>query len=324
MNFDFNLILCCITFLSQLHSVYLAALKTQSVSSRTPTNSPVDSKQAVVYRKMKPVCGPVQFPEYSCEELVALRSFADTSVLELADDLPKVQDSTVEPMYGLPEYVPQSSPSTSDGSSHTLQDVTDVPQANEETTVLVTDPRSISLYRSFETFVTESLPYLFDKISNDAQNVQNTELYTQAPGSVTTQNMLRETKKSSYYSSTSKPVFARSGLRDNTIITRAPLQKVIVTKSTYPFYPGGTTPEKVPEPSRVEICRLAKCVQMDWKDPSETGRPYAKIVSRAAPLELAVMKLRETSPKPTEKAVTGVESPPLLYAEDTYYFNEDI
>ncbi|PZC76557.1 hypothetical protein B5X24_HaOG204456 [Helicoverpa armigera] len=268
---------------------------------------------------MKPVCGSVKFPDYSCQELHALQtkqtSFEDTSLLEL-------EESTLRPIYGLSEHVSQSSLLSSDGPPHVLQDVTDVPPAYGKKTVLAAVPHESSW--SFEAFVTESLPSSFDKISKVA-SVQNTGSKTQALGRVTTQNIVHETKDPSYYSSTWKPVHGRSALRENKVVI---LQKVIVTKSTYPFYPDGTTPEKVPEGVKVDICHLAKCMKMDWKDPTEKKtdqKPNNPLrPGRPSKEKLQLIQFRGVSTGTTKKTETGVESPPLQYADDAYYFEEGL
>uniref|UniRef100_A0A2A4JWM7 Uncharacterized protein n=1 Tax=Heliothis virescens TaxID=7102 RepID=A0A2A4JWM7_HELVI len=50
------------------------------------------------------------------------------------------------------------------------------------------------------------------------------------------------------------------------------LQRVIRTLSTYPFYPGGTTPKKDIEPVVVVKCSgKARCLELQWMDPEDTG-----------------------------------------------------
>lgn len=64
-------------------------------------------------------------------------------------------------------------------------------------------------------------------------------------------------------------------LRDGEVIDLFP--KRVVTQSTYPFFPDGSTPKKDPEPVETLMCGIAKCLELKWKDQFErrfNGKNY--------------------------------------------------
>ncbi|CAH0700245.1 unnamed protein product [Spodoptera exigua] len=64
-------------------------------------------------------------------------------------------------------------------------------------------------------------------------------------------------------------------------------QRAVRTLSTYPFFPGGTTPTRQPEPTEIMKCGIAKCIMFKWTDvdegtPNENGLRHEDTYFRAS------------------------------------------
>ncbi|CAH0700246.1 unnamed protein product [Spodoptera exigua] len=258
---------------------------------------------------MKPTCGPVPFPDYSCEDVGISQGkpslLADTISWQITKEVPG--DELSQPFadqllnqamfYGeLSDYGSTSVNPPVFGQEENMFLGEEAPYPQPQETVPQDDLADVDFILPTETKTNQEVATSPNYINQDQGmpfeeavydlNPETTQVSPVTFRSLTSQ-VMRSPVLQFFSSTTPTTTQTENGLlRDGVEI----IQKAFRTRSTYPFFPGGCTPKKDPEPTEITMCGIAKCLQLKWSE--DTLQPQ---------LQYEVTENRYLMKRPNEK-----------------------